>query len=63
MLKLEVLDGVGAVAREEWNALVGDESPFLEWEWLASLEEAGAVHAEHGLGPPSPWSLARTASA
>ena len=51
MLKLEVLDGVGAVAREEWNALVGDESPFLEWEWLASLEEAGAVGPRTGWGP------------
>jgi predicted N-acyltransferase len=51
MLKIEVLDGIAAVAREEWNALVGDESPFLEWEWLASLEEAGAVGPRTGWGP------------
>jgi predicted N-acyltransferase len=43
MLRIEILDGVAAVGREEWNALVGAESPFLEWEWLASLEEAGTV--------------------
>ena len=43
MVQLEVLDGVSAVPREEWNALVSDDSPFLEWDWLASLEEAGCV--------------------
>jgi predicted N-acyltransferase len=48
---LEVLDGVAEVPREAWNALVGDASPFLEWEWLASLEEAGCVGAEQGWQP------------
>ena len=43
MAGVELLDGVRSLAPEEWNALVGDESPFLEWEWLASLEESGAV--------------------
>ncbi len=33
-----MLDGVATVPRDAWNALVGDESPFLEWDWLASLE-------------------------
>ena len=41
MAEVELLDGVRALPRDEWNALVGDESPFLEWEWLASLEESG----------------------
>ena len=31
MEKIELLDGVAEVAPEDWNALVGDESPFLEW--------------------------------
>ncbi len=48
-VELELLDGVAEVPREEWNGLVGDESPFLEWDWLASLEEAGAV------GPGTGW--------
>ncbi len=43
--------GVGEVPREAWNALVGEESPFLEWEWLASLEETGCVGAEEGWAP------------
>ena len=43
MPTLEMLEGVRDVPREEWNSLVGDGSPFLEWDWLASLEEAGRV--------------------
>jgi predicted N-acyltransferase len=43
-----MLEGVARVPREEWNALVGDGSPFLEWDWLASLEQAGCVGGESG---------------
>jgi hypothetical protein len=43
--------GVGALPREQWNALVGDDSPFLEWEFLASLEEAEVVGGESGWLP------------
>ncbi len=48
---IELREGVAELPRDEWNALVGDESPFLEWDWLASLEESGAVGAETGWGP------------
>ena len=51
MARFELLDGVAQLPREEWNALVGEDSPFLEWEWLASLEEAGAVGEETGWLP------------
>jgi len=51
MVQLELLDGVADVPRAEWNALVGDASPFLEWDWLASLEHAGAVGADTGWFP------------
>jgi len=51
MAELELLGGVAEVPAEEWNAIVGDESPFLEWEWLASLEEAGCVGEASGWGP------------
>jgi predicted N-acyltransferase len=44
----EVLGGVGQLAREAWNALVGEGSPFLEWDWLASLEDAGVVGGRSG---------------
>jgi predicted N-acyltransferase len=39
---------VSSLPPSEWNALVGDESPFLEWEWLASLEQAGCVGERTG---------------
>jgi hypothetical protein len=49
--ELELGSGVRAVPAAEWNALVGADSPFLEWEWLASLEEAGCVGHETGWAP------------
>ena len=51
MAELELLGGVREVPREAWNALVGDGSPFLEWEWLASLEESGALGGRSGWTP------------
>jgi hypothetical protein len=45
---IEMADGVRSLPRESWNALIGDESPFLEWDWLASLEESAVVGAESG---------------
>jgi predicted N-acyltransferase len=48
MLSLELAAGVASVPAADWNALVGGESPFLEWEWLASLEHAGCVAPEQG---------------
>ncbi len=51
MQTVELADGVAELPRDEWNALVGDESPFLEWDWLASLEHAGTVGANTGWHP------------
>ena len=50
-LQVELLDGVAALSPEVWNRLVGEASPFLEWEWLASLEEAGCVGGDTGWEP------------
>ena len=51
MADVEFAEGVAALPREEWNALVGDESPFLEWDWLASLEDAGTLTGKAGWLP------------
>jgi predicted N-acyltransferase len=51
MADVELASGVASLPRAEWNALVRDESPFLEWEWLASLEEAGTLTGETGWLP------------
>jgi uncharacterized protein len=48
---LRVFGALRDVARDSWDALVGAGSPFLEWDWLVALEEAGAVGAETGWLP------------
>jgi uncharacterized protein len=51
MMKVEILSSLATVDPRAWDTLVGDGSPFLEWAWLASLEEAGCVSAETGWLP------------
>jgi hypothetical protein len=51
VFELGIAEGVRAIARDQWNALVGDESPFLEWDWLAGMEETGVVGADTGWLP------------
>ncbi len=50
-MKLTILNGLVAIDPRQWDALVGDDSPFLEWGWLSSLEEAGCVTAATGWLP------------
>ena len=50
-MRLEVRTSLAAIDRTAWDTLVGDGSPFLEWDWLASLEEAGCVCAATGWVP------------
>lgn len=46
---LSVVAGVSALAPGEWDALVGDDDPFLEHAFLAALERSGSV------GPGTGW--------
>src|SRR5207247_9073707 len=48
---VRVLESMRDVPRAAWDALVGDGSPFLEWEWLAVLEDSGAATAATGWLP------------
>lgn len=48
---MKVLTGVRAVDRAAWDALVGDGTPFCEWDLLAALEEAGCVGGDTGWHP------------
>jgi predicted N-acyltransferase len=50
-LTVEVLDGVARVDAAAWDALVGEESPFLEHAFLAGLEATGCVGEEAGWIP------------
>lgn len=47
-VRIEIAPGVASLDRVAWNAVVADDSPFLEWEWLASLEDAGCLGARSG---------------
>jgi len=47
-LDIRLEEGVAGLPPEEWDALVGDDSPFLEWAFLASLEEAGCLGESSG---------------
>jgi predicted N-acyltransferase len=51
MLQVKVIQGMGEVDRGAWDALVGDGSPFLEWDWLACMEEARCVTSRGGWQP------------
>jgi len=51
MRQVKVIQSMKEVDREEWDALVGDGSPFLEWEWLAAMEEARCVTPKTGWQP------------
>jgi hypothetical protein len=49
---VRVLERIQDVPREAWDALHGDDdSPFVEWEWLAALEETGCAAPDAGWTP------------
>jgi predicted N-acyltransferase len=52
MAEIRVLRSILEFEQRNWDALVrpGD-SPFVEWTWLATLEEAGCVRPEVGWLP------------
>lgn len=50
-VELRVVDSLSQVEPSAWDRLVGDHSAFLEWGWLASLEESGCASGESGWLP------------
>lgn len=64
-LTTRVLAGLGEVAPAAWNALVGDGSPFVEWEFLATVEDSGAATRRTGWLPQhlTVWDDARLVGA
>jgi predicted N-acyltransferase len=50
-MQLEILAGLADVEPSAWDTLVGAESAFLEWGWLASLEASGCVGERTGWLP------------
>ena len=50
-VNLTVVRKIAEVAREDWDGLAEGLSPFLKWEWLDSLEQAGCVNEKTGWLP------------
>ncbi len=51
-LSIEIGRRLADIARDDWDVLVGShQSPFLEWDWLAGLEETGCVSRQTGWAP------------
>jgi predicted N-acyltransferase len=50
-LTIRIVDALTPDLQPGWDAMARGAGPFLEWDWLASLEEAGCVSTETGWGP------------
>jgi predicted N-acyltransferase len=50
-LKVTVLDSIDAIDRDEWDALVGTEYPFLRHAFLSLAESTGSVSPDAGWIP------------
>jgi uncharacterized protein len=51
-LTLQWLTSITDISRESWDTLAHRaDTPFLEWEWLALLEESGSIGIETGWQP------------
>lgn len=48
-LTVRIASSVGAFDRAEWNALGGDDNPFVSHEFLTAMEDSGSV------GPGTGW--------
>lgn len=64
-IRIEIREHLAGVDAAAWNAMVGEDDPFLEHEFLVALEETGVVgrstpwHARH----VTAWSGARLVGA
>lgn len=47
--RIELLPSLAGVEAARWNEMVGEDDPFLDFEFLAALEESGVV------GPGTSW--------
>ncbi len=51
MIKVTSVGQISAIPAEQWNRLAGVDVPFLRHEFLAALEQSGAVSAANGWHP------------
>ena len=50
--RFEVFGSIAELPREAWNALLdGQSTPFVDWRWLAAMEESGCASERSGWTP------------
>lgn len=50
-MQVRLLDGLGGVAPSAWDAIAGDDDPFVEHAFLSTLEDSGSVGEGSGWQP------------
>lgn len=50
-MEVRVAEGLGGVDAEAWDALTGDDNPFVEYAFLRALETSDSVGADQGWLP------------
>lgn len=50
-LKITTTDTLQSISKDQWNVLAGKQYPFTQYEFLAALENNGAVGKEYGWLP------------
>lgn len=50
-MRCQIMRDIGAIAASQWDALVGDNNPFVEHAFLSLLESSESVGAESGWLP------------
>ena len=50
-LRVELASDLGSIDPRAWDALTGDDDPFVEHAFLRALETSGSVGAEAGWQP------------
>ncbi|MGH8012581.1 MAG: GNAT family N-acetyltransferase [Candidatus Binataceae bacterium] len=50
--EIAVVEHIRDLPRDEWNALMReDDSPFVDWDWLAAMEESKSASRNTGWAP------------
>jgi len=50
-MKIEFINCINEIKKEEWNSIVNSDYPFLKFEFLESLERHKCVSEERGWSP------------
>ena len=50
-MKVEFINSINEINKEEWNAVINSDYPFLKYEFLVSLEKHKCVSEDRGWSP------------